>query len=67
MAKDSFAERYKPGQNQTIHEGIIAIKVRPSYIQYSPAKQIKRGIKVWMYCDTDTAYVHKFDVYLSYQ
>ena len=67
MVQDSFAESYKPGQNQTIDEGMIAFKGRLSYVQYLPAKPIKRGIKVWMCCDADTAYLHQFEVYLGQQ
>ena len=33
MVQDSFAESYKPGQNQTIEEGMIAFKGRLSYVQ----------------------------------
>ena len=55
MVQDSFAESYKPAQNQTIDEDMIAFKRRLSYIQSLPAKPIKRGIKVWMHCDADTA------------
>ena len=67
MVQQSFARYYKAGQNQTIDEGMIAYKGRLSYIQYLPAKPIKRGIKVWMRCDADTAYLHQFDIYLGKQ
>ena len=67
MVQDSFAESYKPVQNLTIDEGMIAFKGRLSNVQYLPAKPIKRGIKVWMCCDADTAYLHQFEVYLGQQ
>ena len=67
MVQDSFAENYKPGQNQTIDEGMIAFKSRLSYVQYLCAKPIKRGIKVWMCCEVDTPYLHQFEVYLGQQ
>ena len=35
-----------------------------SFKQYMPAKPIKRGIKVWMCCDPNSAYLSRFDVYL---
>ena len=44
MVQYNFAESYKPGQNQTIDEGMIPFKGRLSYVQYLPAKLIKRGI-----------------------
>ena len=65
MVQDSFAENYKPGQNQAIDEGKIAFKSILSYVQYFPAKPIKRGIKVWMCCDDDTTDLHQFEVYLG--
>ena len=65
MVQDSFAELYKPGQNQTIDEGMIAFKGRLIYVQYLPAKPIMRGIKMWMHCEADTPYLHQFEVYLG--
>ena len=65
MVQDSFAESYKPGQNQTIDEGMVAFKGRLSYVQHLLAKPIKRGIKIWMHCDADTTYLHQFAVYLG--
>ena len=67
IIQDSFAESCKPGQNQTIDERMIAFKGRLNYVQYLPAKPIKRGINVWMYCDADISYLHLFEVYLSQQ
>ena len=66
MVQDSLAESNKPGQNHTIYESMIAFKGRLSYVQYLPAKPINRGIKVWMHCDADTAYLHQFGVYLGW-
>ena len=65
MLQESFAESYKPGQKQTTDEGVTASKGRLSYVQYLPAKPTKREIKVWMCCDTDTAYLHQSEVYLG--
>ena len=50
-----------------IIEGMIAFKGRLSYVQYLPAKPIKRGIKVWICCDADTAYPQQIEVYLGQQ
>ena len=58
-------ESYKPEQNQTIDEDMIAFKGRLIYVQHLLAKPIKRGIKIWMHCYADTAYVHQFEVYLG--
>ncbi|XP_039763852.1 piggyBac transposable element-derived protein 4-like [Pararge aegeria] len=31
--------------------------------QYMPKKPIKRGYKVWARCDSETGYLHQFNVY----
>ena len=46
---------------------MIAFKGRLIYVQDLPANPIKRGIKVGMCCDADTAYLHQFEVYTSQQ
>ena len=46
---------------------MIVFKVHLSYIQYLTAKPIKHGIKVWMRCDSESAYLHEYEVYLSQQ
>ena len=65
MTQQSFKQYYNPGKNQTVDEAMIAYKGRLSYIQYLPAKPIKCGIKVWMRCDSESAYLHEYDVYLG--
>ena len=46
--QDSFAESYKPVQNQAIDEGMISIKSRLCYLQYFSSKPVKREIEVLM-------------------
>ena len=65
MTQQSFKQHYNPGKNQTVDEAMITYKGRLSYIQYLPAKPIKCGIKVWMRCDSESAYLHEYDVYLD--
>ena len=67
MTQNSFKECYKPGKHQAIDEAMIAFKGRLSYIQYLPAKPIKHGIKLWMRCDSESAYLHVYGVYLGRQ
>ena len=45
---------------------MIAFIGHLSYIHYL-AKPIKDGIKVWMRCDSESAYLHECEVYLSQQ
>ena len=65
MVNETFRDHYKPSKNQTIYEGMVAYKGRLSYMQYMPAKPIKRGIKIWMRCDAESAYLHQFNIYLG--
>ena len=65
MTKETFKECYNPGKKQTVDEAMIAYKGCLSYIQYLPAKPIKCGVKLWMRCDSESAYLHECDVYLG--
>ena len=60
MVQESFRAHYNPGKNQTVDKAI-------SYVQFLPTKPIKHGIKVWMRCDSESAYLQDFDVYLGHQ
>ncbi|XP_069128976.1 piggyBac transposable element-derived protein 4-like [Argopecten irradians] len=62
MANESFKSSYKPSKNVSVDETMIKWTGRLSHKQYLPAKPIKRGIKVWMQCDADTAYLNEFDI-----
>ena len=65
IIQQRFLEHYMPGKEQTIDEGMIAYKGRLSFMQYMPAKPIKHGIKVWMRCDSKSAYLQQFNIYLG--
>ena len=36
-------------------------------MQYLPSKPIKWGIKIWMQCDAESAYLHQFNIYLIWE
>lgn len=65
MAKTNFKNNYKPNKCLTIDEAMIKWTGRLSFKQYLPAKPIKRGIKVWMRCDADNAFLTDFNIYLG--
>jgi hypothetical protein len=65
MAKRNFKETYRPNKNLAIDEAMIKWTGRLSYKQYLPAKPIKRGIKVWMRCDAENAFLTDFNIYLG--
>ena len=59
----TFQQQYTPYGNVTIGESMIKFKGRLSFRQYLPAKPIKWGVKVWALAESDTGYLHKFQVY----
>ena len=67
VTQNSFKEYYKPGKHQVVNEAMIAFKGHLSYIQYLPAKLMKCGIKVWLRCNSESAYLHKYEIYLGQQ
>jgi hypothetical protein len=56
-------DNYKPNEEQSIDEGMIAFKGRLSLKQYLPAKPSKFGIKVWERASLQNGYVHEFQIY----
>ena len=46
---------------------MITCKGRLSYVQCFPPKPLRRGIKVLMLCDVDTAYLQQLELYLGLQ
>ena len=60
---DKFSTLYLPYGNVTIDESMVKFKGRLSFRQYLPAKPIKWGVKIWAMSESDTGYLHKFQVY----
>ena len=65
LVQDSLLKATSLNKIKKIDEGMIAFKSGLGYVQYLPAKSIKKGTKVWMHCDACTAYLHQFEVYLG--
>ena len=60
-----FPQFYKPHCEQTIDEGFVKWSGQCGYIQFNPAKPIRRGIKIWKRCDSTSAYCQEFEIYLG--
>ncbi|XP_069109953.1 piggyBac transposable element-derived protein 4-like [Argopecten irradians] len=60
----NFSDNYRHSCNISIDETMVKYTGRLSFRQYIPAKPIKRGIKIWMHCDAETAYLSRFQIYL---
>lgn len=64
MTRGNFQKFYKPGKCQSIDEGMIRYKGHHYAQQYTPGKPIKRGLKIWMRCET-SGYTNDYRVYLG--
>jgi hypothetical protein len=52
-----------PKTNATFDESMIKFKGRLSFRQYLPANPTKWGGKLWNMADSDTGYMHCFQIY----
>ena len=57
-----FSENFIP-KTATIDESMIKFKGRLSFRQYLPSKPTKWGVKLWNMADSQTGYMHRFQVY----
>lgn len=64
MTRRNFQRYMKPGQCQSIDEGMIRYKGHYFAKQYTPCKPIKRGMKVWMRCEPN-GYTNDYKIYLG--
>ncbi|XP_067138764.1 piggyBac transposable element-derived protein 4-like [Centruroides vittatus] len=61
--KYTFSKCREDSQFQSIDESMTKFKGRSSLKQYMPLKPIKRGIKLWLRCDSDSGYTYDINVY----
>ena len=50
---------------QSLNKSMTKFKGRSSFKEYIAAKPVKRGIKVWMHCDSLTGYTYDMNIYLG--
>ena len=60
---DTFKDMYTQSVFVSVDEAMIPYTCR-KIREFMNNKPVKKGIKVWMCCDSTNAYCHKFDVYL---
>jgi hypothetical protein len=65
IVEQNCKDFYSPNENQAIDEGMVGYKGRESHVQYMPAKPVKRGIKIFCRCDSQTGYLHQMEIYLG--
>lgn len=61
--KQTFKKSRQDSTFQSIDESMTKFKGRSSLKQYMPLKPTKRGIKMWLRCDSDSGYVYDFNIY----
>ncbi|KAL6465510.1 hypothetical protein MHYP_G00256430 [Metynnis hypsauchen] len=59
MVGNTMWDAYLPNRCLTIDECAIATKGRFSPTQYMPSKPLRKGLKVWMLCDSRSGYCHR--------
>ncbi|XP_052261867.1 piggyBac transposable element-derived protein 4-like [Dreissena polymorpha] len=60
---DKFKAMYTPYKHVTVDESMVKFKGRLGFRQYMPLKPTKWGIKVWTLTESETGYIHQFQVY----
>lgn len=65
LCEKLFPKHFLPREFHTIDEALIACKSRVQFLQYMPDKPKKRGVKVFLRCDSKTGYMYQFEVYLG--
>lgn len=58
-------EAYLPNRCLTIDECAISTKGRFSPMQYMPSKPLRKGLRVWMLCDSRSGYCHRTRLYVG--
>lgn len=54
---------YNPGHCVTVDEQLIPFRGRCPFRQYIPNKPYRYGIKLWIVCDSETAYAYNMEIY----
>lgn len=65
LMKKNFAKLFYPFQNLVVDETMIIFKGRLLFKQYIKIKRHRFGIKLFVLCDCETAYVLNFIVYVG--
>lgn len=63
--KNTFQKSRQDSNFQSIDESMTKFKGRSSLKQYMPLKPTKRGIKMWLRCDSGTGYTYDFNIYVG--
>lgn len=65
MFVNQCRDNFTVGPNATVDEQLVSFRGRCPFKVFMPSKPDKYGIKVWVLCDTNTAYAYNLEVYLG--
>lgn len=60
-----FATLYHVEKCVSLDEAIVGFSGRCKFLQWNPAKPVKRGIKLFVACSAESCFCYKFQVYLG--
>lgn len=65
VVENTMWDSYTPNRCLTIDQGAVAVKGSFSPTQCMPSKPLKKGLKVWMLCDSRSGYCHRARIYVG--
>ncbi|KAJ8006131.1 hypothetical protein DPEC_G00125060 [Dallia pectoralis] len=65
VTENTMWDSYTPKRCLTIGQGAVAAKGRFCPTQYMPSKPLKKGLRVWMLCDSRSGYCHRARIYVG--
>ncbi|KAI4474221.1 hypothetical protein M0804_014960 [Polistes exclamans] len=65
IVKKTFIRMYVPNKNISIDEALMACRSRLHYIQFIRTKRVRFGIKFYKVCDSQSRYIHNFNIYIG--
>lgn len=63
IVKKTFIRMYLPNKNISIDESLMASRSRLHYIQFIRTKRARFGVKFYKLCDSQSRYIHNFNIY----
>lgn len=65
VVENTMWDAYTPNRCLTIDKCAIVMKGRFSSTQYMPSKPFRKGLTVWMLCDSRSGYCHRTKIYVG--
>ncbi|XP_043263450.1 piggyBac transposable element-derived protein 4-like, partial [Colletes gigas] len=64
IVKKTFIRMYVPNKNISIDESLMSCRSRLHYIQFIRTKRARFGVKFYKLCDSESRYIHNFNIYI---